>query len=139
MSFLSEPILRVEPESGEWRLERRLVFVPRVGKTIVVPAKFLTDLASIPRILQNLIPVNGKHRAAAILHDYLYVTQKLLRAQADALFLEAMKSSGVGAVQRWVMYAAVRAAGWMIWASHFAEREADLPGFLAKHGLRGRQ
>lgn len=137
--FLSDPELRVVPQSGEWRLAHRLVYVPQRGKPIAIPAGFVTDLASIPRILQGLIPVNGKHRAAAILHDYLYVTQRVKRAKADALFLEAMKASGVSFIQSHLMYAAVRVAGGLVWSSHFGAKERDRAAYFKARGLRNRR
>ena len=87
-----------------------------------VPRGFITDLASIPRILHSLIPVNGRHSPAAIVHDYLYATQRCTRKQADETFLWAMESLGVNAVRRYAMYAGVRAFGWLVWA----ERKTDM-------------
>lgn len=39
---------------------------------ISVPAGFVTDLATIPRIFWTLLPPDGKYAKAAIIHDYLY-------------------------------------------------------------------
>ncbi len=39
---------------------------------IHVPAGFVTDLASVPRIFWTLLPPDGKYAKAAIIHDYLY-------------------------------------------------------------------
>lgn len=92
-----------------------LVIAPLVwddGRRVTVPAMFETDLASIPRPFRNLFSVNGRHRRAAVLHDWLYAGQCLSRADADRLFLDAMEADGVGWAQRWSMYCAVRAAGW---------------------------
>lgn len=112
--FSKPPILRVT-EKG-WQLVYHLSYTTLAGEKIVVPAGFNTDLASIPQALQAVIPVNDKHRAAAVLHDYLYTVQDRARAKADALFLEAMKLSGVRFTQRWAMYLAVRVGGWLPWS-----------------------
>ena len=45
---------------------------PLLKKTIAVPNGFTTDFASIPRALQLFIPKMARHRAAAVVHDYLY-------------------------------------------------------------------
>lgn len=99
-------------QPGYW-----LVIAPLVwddGRRITaVPAMFETDLASIPRPLRNILNINGRSRRAAVLHDWLYAgRQCATRADADQLFLDAMKSDGVSWAKRWSMYAAVRAAGW---------------------------
>ena len=112
--FSKSPILRVTLKG--WQLVYRLSYYAVSGEKIVVPAGFDTDLASIPQLFQAVLSVNDRHRAAAILHDYLYTVQDRPREQADALFLEAMKLSGVRFTQRWAMYLAVRIGGWLPWS-----------------------
>lgn len=134
MGFLTTPLLRVGWDD-QWSLERPLEYVTLAGEKIVVPPGFITDLASIPHALQGVVPVNGKHRPAAILHDYLYVIQDRSRSEVDSLFLEAMESCEVRFTQRWAMYLAVRAAGWMFWNQNVVERKHDLPQFMRRNGL----
>ena len=112
MSFIDMPVLRVG-DSGQWVLEHKLTYVTESGEVIEVPAGFVTDLASIPRMLHWMIPVNGRHRSAAIVHDYLYTIRDRSSAEADAIFLEAMKESGVRWTQRQAMYLGVRMGGWV--------------------------
>ncbi len=79
-------------------------------KSIAVPAGFETDLASIPRRLRGIIGQIGKHIQAAIVHDYAYSgNTTLTKREADQLFLDCMKASGVWLGKRWIMYWAVRA------------------------------
>ena len=104
MTFDGAPLLQ-PIGSRDWVLMAPLVYYT-VDWAIEVPSGFLTDLASIPRVFWPLVPVNGRHRAAAILHDYLYVTQPCTRAEADALFLEAMHAGGV----RWSVLGAFAVA-----------------------------
>jgi len=101
--------------SGEWVMRFPLIYRSSTDCQYVVHRGFIHDLASIPRILQNVFQVNDEGRAAATLHDWLYCSQKTTRAQADALFLEAMAVRGVGWLQRHTMWAAVRSAGWIYW------------------------
>jgi len=87
---------------------------PLLKKTIAVPNGFTTDFASIPRALQLFIPKMARHRAAAVVHDYLYSIKsryKTTRKEADQVFLEAMKASGVNWCTRHAMYRAVRVFG----------------------------
>lgn len=135
--FRSAPVLRVCPESDQWVLELPLVWESD-GEIIVVPPGFRTDLASIPRLAQSIVPVNGRHRAAAILHDYLFVIQDRPRADVDRLFLVAMQASGVRLTQRLLMWAAVRVGGWLPWQLNAHSRATDLRGFLQSHGLEVR-
>jgi hypothetical protein len=85
---------------------------PLVGR-IVVPAGFLTDFASIPRVFWRLLPPVGRYGKAAVVHDYLYRTgcHPCSRPLADRVFLDAMRDLGVSWPVRRVMWAAVRAFG----------------------------
>ena len=76
---------------------------------IIVPAGFITDLASIPRVFRFLIVKNGRHRRAAVVHDWLCrLGLEFNRVTADKIFLEAMKLCGVPRMRRRLMYWAVR-------------------------------
>lgn len=66
---------------------------------VTVPAGYLTDGASVPRIAWSIIPPWGSYGQAAVVHDllceYLTVVENglpvpITRAEADAIFLEAM-------------------------------------------------
>jgi hypothetical protein len=78
---------------------------------IMVPAGFITDLASIPRALWSLLPPHGRYAKAAIIHDWLYFTGIGGRKYADDVFLEAMEVLEVPFWKRKLMYWAVRAFG----------------------------
>ena len=39
---------------------------------VTVPAGFVTDLASVPRLLWAIVPRDGLHNGAAVVHDFLY-------------------------------------------------------------------
>lgn len=66
--------------------------------SIVVPAGFITDLASIPKPLQAFESKTGPSMAPAIVHDYLYWYQPCTKDEADAVFYVAMLSMDVGHV-----------------------------------------
>lgn len=117
MRFLDSPTLKMLPSGREWQLVLPLIYLADDYTAISVPAGFVTDLASIPRLFHSLIPVNGPHSPAAIIHDYLYNVQDRPRSAADAIFLEAMKTCGVGWIKRSAMYSAVRSGGWLHWNS----------------------
>jgi len=79
------------------------------GETVLVPAGFVTDFASIPGFARWLLPISGKAAKAALLHDYMLSVGD--RRAADA-FSDALKAAGVGPVKRWIMVAGVR-----LWAA----------------------
>lgn len=84
----------------------------------IVPKGFVTDLASIPRILSPLFPKVGDNLPAAVLHDWLYskkCTEKVDRKEADIFFLNMMAKWGVKPWRRYLMYYAVRLFGWMFY------------------------
>jgi hypothetical protein len=118
--FLTD--LRLTPiENGKWRLVDTLDYGTADGFLIRIPKGFKTDLASIPRLLRPLFQVNGNHRQAAVLHDYLYAKKgrllviKKTRAECDLMFFKAMLQSGVPVWKARLMYFGVRVGGWASW------------------------
>ena len=67
----------------QWWLDGECVYqsdirdISGIPITVTVPDDFLTDLSSIPRIFRLLIPKNGRHRAAAVVHDWLCRNSRL--------------------------------------------------------------
>lgn len=79
------------------------------GPSVVVPAGFVTDLASIPRVFWSLLPTDGVYTFPAIVNDYLYWTQTQTRETADDVFLYGMNDMGVSKVVAQAIYLAVQA------------------------------
>ena len=115
MAFLTPLDLRAY-KPDEWVLLLALIYLAKNGKRYIAPRGFITDLASIPRLLRALFDINGQSRAPAVLHDFLYCMHYTTRAEADALFLEALEAAGVGWATRWSMYLGVRSGGWIYWS-----------------------
>lgn len=96
---------------GAWRLTKPLRYVsPKYGN-FTVPAGFVTDFASIPRLPGVFLIFGDTAHEAAALHDYLYATGKVPRDVADKIFLEAMRDTGVAWWRRILMYLGVRLFG----------------------------
>lgn len=106
---------------GTWELSLPLVYESDVaGRTIAVPAGFVTDLASVPRLPFAYLLTGGIAHAAAVVHDWLYTThaigaQPIERALADAVFREAARMCGASAFQAWLMWQGVRMGGGASW------------------------
>lgn len=88
------------------------------GEKLTVPAGFITDFASVPRIFWNIFPPWGMYGKAAVLHDWLYHVQIYTRRKCDQIFLEAMEVLKVPRLKRWTIYLVVRSGGWSAWNQH---------------------
>lgn len=105
-------------------------------KEITVPRGFITDLASVPPPFRNLLDTNGTSRKAAVLHDWLYCTQRCDREQADRLFRFALMRTQTGPIARAMYYSGVRLGGWRYYGERREglEREDFVPhGYWEKH------
>jgi hypothetical protein len=99
----------VEGAGESWVLQEPLVWDDG-RRRFEVPAGFVTDLDSVPRLPVVWLLLKGWSRGAAVLHDWLYSEGLVSRAEADRVFLDAMRATGVG-VQRFVIWAGVRLFG----------------------------
>lgn len=125
MSSFTKP-LRVEAvDDTDWKIiEEFDYYIGAVDSNayVSVPAGYITDFASIPRVFWSILPPWGPYGKAAVIHDFLcsdkYYMQRVAgvvskvpvtRKRADDIFLEAMTVLGVSTATRNVIYAAVRA------------------------------
>lgn len=81
------------------------------GFDIHVPAGYVTDLATVPRILWAIFPRDGEYAPAAIVHDYLYSSALISKRFADDIFNEASRECGTPTWRRLMMFTAVRIFG----------------------------
>lgn len=97
-------------------------FDEKTKTTIIAPAGFSTDYASVPRKLQSFASKVGRGNRAAIIHDWLCHTRGLPRelaheylrlssVEAARIFREIMEHDGVGFRERWRKYWGVRLFG----------------------------
>jgi hypothetical protein len=96
------------------QLEERFRYLSTEHGEIEVPAGFLSDGASVPRVFWTILSPFGDYFGAALIHDFLYSPHNLRfsRGACDLIFLTAMKDAGVPFVRRRVIYRAVRLGGW---------------------------
>ena len=101
-----------------WVLEKEFTYY--IGSLhsnlfVTVPVGFLSDGASVPRILRSFVGTMGRHSQAAVLHDYLTEThlisvknsltgkvsdQTIDRASVDKIFYESLEVLDVPAWKR---------------------------------------
>lgn len=92
------------------------------SRFVVVPAGFLSDGASVPKILQFLVSTMGRHSQAAVLHDFLTEDYSILvrdhpdkepyrlfvnRRTIDKIFYESLEVLKVPWIQRVLIRAGV--------------------------------
>lgn len=75
-----------------------------LGGLLDVPAGFVTDFASVPRVPVVYMLFGDRAHHESVVHDYLYQTHLCNRGAADKVFLEAMKARGKSAFVRRGMY-----------------------------------
>jgi len=110
-----------------WALTAPLVWTGNQGDTFTVPAGFVTDFATSPRILHWRVLPYGPYTRAAVLHDWLLVSLAKWQdakdsgavmdwdppansRDTDGIFRVAMRHLGTPWATRWTMWAAVRLA-----------------------------
>jgi hypothetical protein len=100
-----------------WKLHEPLVYeIDNAGRSITVPAGFISDGPTIPRVLWVFFPVWGSWGRAGVLHDYLIALIAIgkphpyarTRVRADLIFYRAMQSLNVGFMARHALCFGVR-------------------------------
>ncbi len=124
MSSFTSKLVLSPINSRFWQLEKEFEY--KVGdidssEIIKVPAGFITDFASVPKIFWSVLPPWGTYVKAAIIHDFLYKRQIYSRKKTDQLFLEGMKILKVSNSTRLTMYLAVRIFGNSTWNKYSVE------------------
>lgn len=84
-------------------------------EAVTIPAGFVTDFASVPRIFWSALRPDGQYAYAAVVHDYLYWTQTRSREEADEILKMAMEDFEVGALTVGAIHSAVRVGGQVAW------------------------
>lgn len=107
MPFTGRPLVVAAVDDRTWELVEPLVYHGR-DDVLVIPAGFRTDFATVPRILQWIVPRTGRYSAATVVHDWLIESRTVPRRDADGVFRRVLRELGVPVLLRWLMFAAVR-------------------------------
>ena len=105
-----------------YKLLDALVLADEDQRTIIVPAGFVTDFASI-KVLHNAFLfvlfalVSGYGNYAATIHDWLYLGGQLSRKDADAVLYRALRAEGVARWRAYLFWLGVRIGG----AKHYTK------------------
>lgn len=111
---------RIPGKDGSYLLQDQFRYVHHTGEEWTIPAEkgqeFETDLASIPSLAGWLVPKDGRHTPAALVHDamilgpgetHCYQGREVHAEEADRIFREGMQFLGVKFLRRWMIWAAV--------------------------------
>ncbi len=117
IEFINQPCL-VPYQDNDFSLCRDFTLLVNDYR-FTVPEGFVTDLASVPRILWPIYAPNDvKTIGPAIMHDYLYSCPgHRARRSIDAMFYSALIVSGNSVLTAYLYWVGVRLFG----ASHFRE------------------
>lgn len=92
--FTTLDVRKVEGSGRDWQLLAPFVVLVVIGaKTyhIYVPAGFITDFASVPRIPLAFMLFGGIGDYAAAVHDWLYRNGLYTREECDAIYAELLE------------------------------------------------
>lgn len=95
---------------GEWVPLADLIYTDLAGKKHSCPMLFVTDLASIPWIAEPVFNTVDT-RIEGVMHDWLYCSNAMPRADCDALLKEMLLATGCDSVRASLIYAGVRVGG----------------------------
>lgn len=115
VTFLNTPLLK---PSQRFDFELSEPFNVQVNHTIYsVPKGFITDLASVPRVMWACYSPNDTRTIrAAILHDYIYrFNVSVTRKQADDIFFHSLIKGGTPRCTAIKYYVGVRSFGWLFY------------------------
>ena len=112
--YTGVPVTRWNPDGRSMTLLSELLYTDPHGIVWVAPVGSVVDGASIPRVLWTFMggPFEGKYRNASVLHDVSYDRQDRPPQECDRMFYDAMRCSGVGAIEAKTMYYALLRFGW---------------------------
>lgn len=109
-----------------YALRNTLTVRTPAGDTVTIYGGSRTDLASIPRLVWNILPPDGPWAMAAVAHDVCYRTRGTFtfykhaglsrarpyaRAECDGILRDGMEALRVTPWKRFVIYQAVRWGG----------------------------
>ena len=111
-NFSVDDVTLTQIDDGVFHLDKSFTYTAANGDEYTVDKDVLnehgTDLASVPSIIWWYVGSYGRHTRPALLHDFLVRTWKAeRRAQADALFREALRLCKVPPLRRGLMWTAV--------------------------------
>ncbi|WP_339734599.1 DUF1353 domain-containing protein [uncultured Gimesia sp.] len=113
--IVSGPLQTERLAEGSRRLLRALVVNVR-GKEIVIPAHFIADSHSLPRLSQFMTDCS-RVDLAGVIHDRLYATGQFTRCETDTIWRLVARSGSSRAnwLQAWLGWFLIRLGARFAW------------------------
>ena len=138
MSSFTRPLATTQLEPRWWRVDEGFrYYVGAEGSDYYfdVEAGFEYDGGTIPRFAWWVDAPNGDGAQAYCLHDALYGSGLVSRAEADRILEEGLKVKGLSWLRRRTIYAVVRAVGWIFFKKKdIDKRKAHAKLYVTMHG-----
>ena len=129
--FLDSLVVTPMDDAKTWILLQSFRYETREGEEIKAEVGFMTDFASIPRILWFIFPRWGKYGKASVIHDWMYWAQEVDHHHvADKIMFEAMEDLSVPFHQKYPIYWAVYLFGLGSWLRNKWDRIAGFDRVL---------
>ena len=127
-AFTTELEVRPLPDGKLWELLKGFSYYTDDGLLVTAPTGFVTDFASTPRPLWWLYPPWGKYGKAAVIHDLGYQLKFWSRGRCDDEYRKGMAILGVDVRTQRIMYAFLRAFGWIAWRRKPRKQRVEMFG-----------
>jgi hypothetical protein len=116
LTITDNPIVELLPKSTRGRFKVHVPISHRLinGDTIIID-NFVSNGASVPKILWGIYSNLGTYVVPAIIHDYLYDNNLYSREFADRQFLLDMGVTNTKKSTKWIFYWTVRIFGAKNW------------------------
>lgn len=128
------PFVQPFADAKNWVLQSPMVYrVANTQDSVVVPAGFVTDFASIPEELQSFASAMGPWTVGGVIHDYLYWEQGpqgCTRDEADGIFRLVMLENKASNFEAKAMHFALKMAGAKAFSGNAKARADGLPRIL---------
>jgi hypothetical protein len=107
--YNGDPVTKWNPDGRTMTLLTELHYTDPSGVVWIAPIGSVVDGASIPRYLWSIMggPFEGKYRNGSVLHDVAYGQHERPWQDCDRMFYNAMRCSGVSAVEAKTVYYAL--------------------------------
>jgi hypothetical protein len=97
--------------AGQYQVTNPLLY-QGADEWFLVPCGFLTDLASIPRVVRWLLPQDGRWTRSSVFHDWAVTVGIrdgfLTPRDVDGLYRRQCREDGVPRLARWLLWTGCR-------------------------------
>ena len=120
MSQFTTPLIVEYIDGTNWKLHEEFSYYLKDNEDeiITVPKGYITDFASVPKILRLVAKNHELFNKASILHDFLYETQEYSKEEADIIYKDAMEVFGVTEGRANLYYLVVKFFGHSSWEEY---------------------